>query len=442
MRKAKLLSGALLAALLVALVPEVAGPGPTADFTIGSRLEGGALAIPLLLIFLGGLLTALTPCVYPLIPITVSVFGARQASSRSRAIGLTSVYVLGIAVMFTSLGILAALTGRAFGSVLGNPWVVVGLAALFTLFAASMFGAFDFQLPSSLQTKLGGMGKAGFAGAFGMGLVAGVVAAPCTGPVLSGVLLHVATTQNVPLGAALLFAYALGLGVPFFLIGAFSLSLPKSGGWMEGVKSVFGIALLALAILYLRDAFPAVRDALSLEALSFGALLAAALVFLGVLAGAVHRSFHSWPAEGALKAVGVLLAVAGIALRPHAPLAEPPPAPQIEWLTSEAQAIERARAEGKPVVIDFYADWCAACKELAKITFVDRGFVAEAQRFVLVKIDGTDETEEIEQLYEKYGVRGLPTVLFLDSSGKVRPELTVTGFLPAGKFTELMRQLE
>jgi thiol:disulfide interchange protein DsbD len=441
-REAKLFAGALLAALLVALIPEVTGPGPTADFAIGSRLQAGALAVPLLLIFLGGLLTALTPCVYPLIPITVSVFGARQASSRPRALALTSVYVLGIAVMFTSLGVLAALTGRAFGSLLGNPWVVVGLAALFTLFAASMFGAFDFQLPTSLQTRLGGVGKAGFAGAFAMGLVAGVVAAPCTGPVLSGVLLHVATTQDVPLGASLLFAYALGLGVPFFLIGAFSLSLPKSGRWMEAVKSVFGIALLALAILYLRDAFPAIREALSLESVSFGALIAAALVFLGVLAGAVHRSFHAWPAEGALKSLGVLLAVAGIAMRPHAPLAEPPPPPQVEWLTSEAQALERARSEGKPIIIDFYADWCAACKELSKITFVDRRFVAEAQRFVLVKIDGTDETEEIEKLYERYGVRGLPTVLFLDSSGKVRADLTVTGFLPADKFADLMRQLE
>ena len=442
MKWAKLVGGALVAALLVAIVPEVLGPGPTADFAIGSRLDGGALLVPLLLIFVGGLLTALTPCVYPLIPITVSVFGARQASSRRRAVLLTSIYVFGIAVMFTSLGILAALTGRAFGSLLGNPWVVVGLAVLFVVFAASMFGAFDFQLPASLQTKLGGMGKAGVAGAFGMGLVAGIVAAPCTGPVLSGVLLHVATTQNVPLGASLLFTYALGLGVPFFLIGAFSLSLPKSGAWMETIKSLFGVALLALALLYLRDAFPALGSALDLERVPFGAVLAAGLVFLGVLLGAVHRSFHAWPADGTLKAFGVLLAVAGIVMRPHAPLAQPPALSQLEWIKGEQQAVERARAEGKPMVIDFFAEWCAACKELDKLTFSTAQFATEAERFVLAKVDGTDETEEIEKLYEKYGVKGLPTVIFVDSAGKVQGELTVTGFVPAAKFTELMRRVE
>ena len=174
---------AIVVAALVALVPELVGHGPRVDLGVGEKLKTGAILLPLGLVFAGGLLTALTPCVYPLIPITVAVFGASQTRSRGRAIGLTTVYVLGIAVMFTCLGIAAAMTGRAFGTVLGNPYVVLGLAALFALFAASMFGAFDFQLPVALQTRLASVGKAGFAGAFLMGLVAGVVAAPCTGPV-------------------------------------------------------------------------------------------------------------------------------------------------------------------------------------------------------------------------------------------------------------------
>jgi thiol:disulfide interchange protein DsbD len=439
---ARLVGGALFVAALVALLPEVLGPGPTADFAVGQQLAAGALAVPLALIFVGGVLTAMTPCVYPLIPITVSVFGARKASSRAKSFALTGVYVLGIATMFTALGIAAALTGRAFGTVLGNPYVVIGLALVFVAFAASMFGAWDFQLPTALQTRLGGVGRAGFAGAFGMGLVAGVVAAPCTGPVLSGVLVHVATTQNVPVGAALLFTYALGLGLPFFLIGAFSLSLPKSGPWMNGVKSVFGIALLALAMMYLRDAFPEIRAFFSLKTVGYGALIAAGLVFLGILAGAVHRSFHSWPLDGALKALGVALVVVGLSMRPDAPIAAAAGVPQAEWLPNEDKAVIQASTLGRPVIIDFYADWCAACKELDRYVYTDARFVEEARRFLLVKVDGTRETPEIEALYEKYKVDGLPTVVFIDSRGNVRKDLTVKGYVPPDQFVALMRKVE
>jgi thiol:disulfide interchange protein DsbD len=438
----KLLFGALVVGVLVAVVPELIGPGPRADFGVGAKLATGALLVPLGLIFLGGLLTALTPCVYPLIPITISVFGAKQAESRGRAIALTSVYILGIAVMFTSLGVAAAKTGQAFGTVLSNPWVVTGLAVAFTVFAASMFGAFDFQLPTSVHTKLSSVGKAGFAGAFLMGLAAGIVAAPCTGPVLSGVLVHVAASQNVPLGAALLFTYALGLGVPFFLIGALSVSLPKSGAWMEAVKSVFGIALLALAAIYLRDAFPALRTLLSLRTVAYGALLAAGLASLGVLMGAVSRSFHQWPLDGVLKGAGVLLAVAGITLRAGAPLASPSLVPSADWLKSEAAAVAQAEAFRKPVLIDFFAEWCSACKELDRYVYTDPLFLEEARRFVLVKVDGTDETPEIEALYKKYKVDGLPTVILIDSGGKVHHELTIKGWLPPREFTHEMMKVK
>lgn len=437
----KLVGAGLAVAALVLLLPEVLGPGPRADFEVSERLKGGALLAPLALIFAGGLLTALTPCVYPLIPITVSIFGARQSQSRGRAVALTLAYNVGIAAMFTSLGIGAALTGKAFGRLLGDPYVVSGLAALFLAFAASMFGAFDFQLPSSLQQKLGGLGKAGFAGAFLMGLVAGLVAAPCTGPVLSGVLLHVAATQDAAVGALLLFTYALGLGLPFFLIGALSLRLPKSGPWMETVKSIFGIALAALALSYLRDAFPSLRQALSLRAVAYGAVFAAALAFAGVVAGAVHRSFHSWPADGLLKGLGVSLVVLGIALRPDAPLAKPA-ARTLVWLSDEAQARTQASASKRPVLIDFSAEWCAACKELDKYVFSDDRFEREARRFVLVRVDGTRDSPELQQLYGRYRVAGLPTVVFVDAAGRVRDELTVTGFLRPQEFVSRLQRVE
>lgn len=424
---------------LVAMLPEWLGPGPRADFDVGARLAAGAVAGPLVLVFAGGLLTALTPCVYPLIPITVSVFGAKKTASRARATGLTLVYILGIATMFTALGIAAALTGRAFGTVLGSPWVVGGLALLLVVFAFSMFGAFDFQLPAALQTRVSGIGKAGIAGAFAMGLAAGVVAAPCTGPVLSAVLVHVATTQNVPLGASLLFTYALGLGVPFFLIGALSVSLPKSGAWMEAVKSVFGIALLALAALYLRDAFPRLKTAVSLKAVEHGAMIAAALVGGGVLVGAVHRSFRSWPAEGLLKGTGVLLAVVGLMLRPGAPIARPMPAPAVRWMSDEPAALALARAQGKALLIDFSAEWCAACKELDRYVYPHESFAEEARRFVLVRID--DRLPDFEKLQQRYKVTGLPTVLFVDSQGARRDDLTLTGFVGVTDFVDVMKKV-
>ncbi len=440
MKYLKLLGGAAIAAALVALLPEVLGPGPAANFEVGADLASGALLGPLALIFLGGILTALTPCVYPLIPITVSVFGARKAESRAKAMALTFSYVLGIGVMFTVLGIAAALSGKAFGSALGNPWVVGGIAAMLGALAVSMFGAFELALPSGLATRLNMVGGAGYGGAFLMGLVAGIIAAPCTGPVLSGVLLHVATTQNVPVGAVLLFTYAMGIGVPFFLIGAFSVSLPKSGPWMEAVKSVFGIALLTLAISYLRDVFPAVRD--TLLDLRFGSAMfaAAALVFAGVVIGAVHRSFHLWPMEGALKSFGVGLVVVGLLLR-TAPSADAAHA-ELPWLTTEAAAIQQGTSEKKPVLLDFYADWCAACKELDQYVYPHKLFLEEGSRFVLAKIDGTTEPPEVEALYAKYKIQGLPTVIFIDSDGKVREDLTITGFMQPAEFVERMKKVQ
>ena len=437
---AKLVVVALAVSGLVLGLPELFGPGIQADFGIGQRLAKGAIFLPLLLVFPAGLLTALMPCVYPLIPITVSIFGARQAKSRAQAVALTLVYILGIATMYTSLGIAAAMTGRAFGTILSNPWVVSILAALFAVFAASMFGAFEFTLPSWLQNRLATMGKAGFVGAFMMGLVAGIVAAPCTGPVLSGILVHVAATQNVGLGAALLFTYSLGLGVPFFLLGALSISLPKGGAWMESVKSVFGVALLALALLYLRDAFPGLREFLTLKTVAHGAFIAAALVGAGVLAGAVHRTFRSWPLEGLLKGVGVVVAVLGLTLRSGAPLARPA-VDGADWLPAEEAGLAQAQTFKKPMLIDFFAEWCAACKELDHFVYKDAAFLEEAKRFVLVKVDGTNETPAIEALYKKYKVDGLPTIILIDSQGVVHHEITIKGYLKPAEFADIMKKV-
>ncbi|RMG21106.1 MAG: cytochrome C biogenesis protein, partial [Deltaproteobacteria bacterium] len=285
--------GALLTFLAVAFGPDLLGPGPTGqglDFQAAMARSAAAAAA---VVFVGGLLTSLTPCVYPLIPITVSVFGARSASSRVKAALLSLVYVLGMAVMYTGLGVGAALTGRAFGGVMANPWVITAVAAVFVVFAASMFGAFELRLPAGLQTRLSQVGGEGWAGAFLMGLVSGVVAAPCTGPVLGGVLTYVATTADVVAGGSLLFVFALGMGVLFFLLGTFSVSLPKSGPWMDSVKSLFGVALLVVALYYLKDVAPPLK-ALLVDGPLMPWLTGAAAA-LGVLLGGIHLSFHGSP---------------------------------------------------------------------------------------------------------------------------------------------------
>src|SRR6266536_3376263 len=214
MRRATLILVAAATFAFVLVLPGLAttgGTGAASDLGLGRQLAAGSLAA-FAIAFAGGVLTSLTPCVYPLIPITVSIFGAKQSGSRAHAMALSGLYVLGIAVTYSALGASAALTGKAFGTVMQNPWVLGGVAALF--------------------------------------------AAPCTGPVLAAALAFVATKGSVVYGVAIMFAYALGIGLLFFVLGAFSISLPKSGPWMDTVKSVFGIALLAMALVYLRDLFP------------------------------------------------------------------------------------------------------------------------------------------------------------------------------------------
>ncbi|HET7753646.1 MAG TPA: cytochrome c biogenesis protein CcdA [Anaeromyxobacteraceae bacterium] len=439
----RLLSRLLLAAIVFAVVAALpalstsGGAGAATDLGLARHLAEGSL-VAFLIAFGGGVLTSLTPCVYPLIPITVSVFGARSARSRREAMLLSGLYVLGIAAMYSALGVGAAVTGKAFGSVMQNPWVIGFVALIFAAMAASMFGAFDLQLPASLQTRLSAVGGAGRAGAFGMGLVAGIIAAPCTGPVLAAALAFVATKGSVAFGFGIMFAYALGIGLLFFAIGAFSVSLPKSGPWMETVKSAFGVALLAAAGIFLSRALPGVRDVFS--AAHGAAWIAAAVAATGVLVGALHASFGGPVRERLLKGAGVALTVVGVVYAIGAGDARSAAASPKVWEHDEAAALARARAEGKPVVIDFWADWCAACKELDRDAWADPAVQDAASRFVMLKIDATEESPEVEAIWEKYGIVGMPTVLFIDSSGRELPADTRVQSAIPGR--EMLKRLE
>jgi thiol:disulfide interchange protein DsbD len=287
------------------------------------------------------------------------------------------------------------------------------------------------------MARLNRVGGTGVGGAFGMGLVAGLIAAPCTGPVLTSLLTFVATSGQPVFGVSLLFVHALGIGVPFFLIGAFSFSLPRSGAWMEGVKSVFGVALLVLGLGYLRDAFPTVKA--QLEPVGGFVAFAGIAAGLGVLLGAIHASFHGGIGEKLRKAAGVAIVV--FASRPAR--RSPRGGRRAGRLGRDHDAaLAQAKADGRPAMIDFTAEWCAACKELEKFTYTDPLVAAESARFVNVKIDSTIEDDRILALQKRYGVRGLPTVVFVDAQGALLEKPRVTGFVEGPEYLGMMQQVK
>lgn len=385
--------------------------------------------------FLGGLLVSLTPCVYPMVAVTVSLFGARTSKSRWQGVRLSGAFVAGIVSMFTPLGVVAGLTGSVFGSVLQSSWVLVGIALLFLAMAASLFGAFDLALPSGLVNRLNQVGGMGMKGAFGLGMVCGLIAAPCTGPVLTGILTWIARTQSAGLGALAMGAFSLGLGLPFFAVGAFAMQLPKSGQWMVSIKSLLGIVMVMVALYFLSTVFP--ESVKALRPTPTVLIVTGALAAFGVLLGGIHKDFHSpeWK-DRLTKGLGVALtSVAGLAFL----LALSAPARTLSWEdVSLSAARERAREEARPLLVDFTASWCVACKEMDKLTFAAPEVALEAGRFVAVKIDATnDEDPAVQQAMQALGVVGLPTVVVFDSSG--REAARYTDFVPADRFLDAIR---
>lgn len=393
---------------VLVLTPALAHAAPGAEPFAEYRERGWLWMI--LGAFGFGFLTSLTPCVYPMIPIVLGIFGARgQNVSRGRAMTLASLYVAGMGVTYAALGSIFAQIGKEFGSLLGDPVVVIPIVLLYVALAASMFGAFDLNLPMSLQEKLNKVGGRGFAGAFAMGLVGGFTAAPCTGPFLAGILGFVAQTHNTAAGAFLLFSYALGMGVLFWVLAAFAISLPKSGRWMEWVKSIGGIALLVAALYFLRPVVDALRTFGTAELWFLGAAIGLAVI--GLAAGAVHLSFHDRTAIKVRKGVAVALAVIGI-FGVVAWIMTPKN--KLHWVYDrEEEAFARARAEGKGVLVDFSATWCNPCTEL-ELRFGDSD-VHEVitEHFVPLKFDVTNGTEEDKAKRARYRAQTLPAVVLL-----------------------------
>lgn len=425
MNRRRLTQALVLLTLLV--LPAIAWAGEGSETgKFQEILESHGAFVAVLASFGFGFVASLTPCVYPMVPITVSIFGATEAKSRLRGAALSATFVLGIAALFTPMGVASALSGKLMGSALSNTYVTLALAALFLALAASMFGAFELALPSSLTNRLSNVGGVGFKGAFVMGLVMGLIAAPCTGPFLTGMVTVIATSKNVALGSAALFSFALGLGVLFFIAGTFAVSLPKGGAWMMGIKWVSGVGLAYMSFKYLRDKFEFVHNLVSSPSWTFGGI-AIALAVVGLALGMVHVAAEKRKSPIAhlskpMKLASIVPAVLGLCMvlsfNPGSAGADPN-VPAIAWITSEEAGRAKAQTEGKPVIIDFGASWCTACKELEHETFPHGEVKKEAQRFVAIRVDATDdENTETVRLTKKYDVKGLPTVIMLDKDGK------------------------
>lgn len=400
-----------------------------------------------LFVFVAGFLTSLTPCVYPMIPITISIIGARASQgNRGKAFTLSVSYVLGIATTYSLIGALAAKTGASFGSALGNIYVVGFVSVIFVAMAFSMFGFYEMQVPAVIRNKLGNANTgSGFSGAYFSGLFAGIVASPCIGPVLVSIFTYVAQTANVLFGFTLFFTFAMGLGILFIVLGTFSglmTTLPKAGGWMEDIKNVFGYVFIGMALYYLnpfisKSVFTGLMSMLLIVAAShLGAFAPAELVVSKQIKKGLLLAIF---AVGVLLSAPLIMKSTGIELGTSGQ--GPTEVAGLPW--EDYSESKLSQAKGKPVIVDFFAEWCAACKELEHYTYTDPKVMAMGRNFTLLKIDATNSSDPvIKDLMKKYSVIGLPTVLFLDKDGNVQKDLTLTGFETADQFLVRMNSVQ
>ncbi len=402
---------------------------------LADALERGSW-LAFLLVFLGGILTSFTPCVYPVIPITIGYIGARSTGRPLRGLGLSAIFVLGIALVYSTLGLISAATGTLFGSISGSPYIIVVVAAIFALMGLSMLGAFDIALPASWQGKLQtGEKKRGLLGPLVVGMVSGLVMAPCVGPLIVALLAWVAKTQNLLLGWALLFVFSLGLGLLFLVIGTFAgaiQALPKAGVWMEGVKKGFGWILIGAALFLFRPLLPQ-----SVYFFLWGALLVVFAVFSGAFDALSETASSGKRLRKAILLifflVGAIYLYRGLATE----IAVSAKGGVVAWqVNKEPEVLAKALREDKSVVIDVYADWCVACKELDEKTYVVPEVAERLKDFALLKLDFTRSSPWVEEMKRKYEITGMPTVIFLEPSGEEIARFT--GFKSAGDLLALM----
>jgi len=394
--------------------------------TVG--LADKSLPLLLILVFFGGLALNLTPCVFPLIPITVGFFAQQTKGRSGSSFGLALAYVMGIAVTYSVLGVLAALGGALFGGALQSPWLIGVIVFVLLALSTSMFGLWELRVPGWAQSASGG--RSGLVGALIMGLVMGFVAAPCIGPFVIGLLTLVGQRGDPFYGFLLFFTLALGLGLPYLLLGTFTglvNRLPVSGMWMIGVRRVFGVVLIAMAAYFAAPLLPG-----DIGGWLMSAVLVAGALYLLV----VDRTGHEQPTiDRVMRISCVAMLAVGLLLAPVVHLGSSDGVGQdhLEWQPFSENAARLAIDGGGPVIVDFYADWCAPCKELDAITFADAEVHNKLADFARFKVDLTRSSAENTALQKTYEVRGVPTVIVYDGGSEV---FRITGFEAPAKFLE------
>ncbi|MCG6331992.1 protein-disulfide reductase DsbD [Vibrio alginolyticus] len=399
---------------------------------------------PLLVLALGvGL--AFTPCVLPMYPILTSIVLGSGKLSQRRALGLSFVYVQGMALTYTLLGLVVASAGMQFQAAMQHPYVLIGLSVLFIALALSMFGLYSLQLPSNVQTWLNNLSNkqqgGSSAGVFAMGAISGLVCSPCTTAPLSGALLYVAQSGDLLTGGIALYALAMGMGIPLILVAVFGNKLlPKAGGWMDRVKTLFGFILLAAPIFLLERIMPEMWSTILWSALGI-----AAFGWLYHIKNSLEFGGWKQSAVGIIAVLGLLASAQPILNYWFGNSTTQTQQATVSFtrIANVAELEEQlalAKAAGKPVMLDFYADWCVACKEFEKYTFHDPSVEAKLQDFVLLQADVTKNQVQDIELLKHMSVLGLPTIEFWDASGENVSNARLTGFMQAEPFLEHIKQ--
>lgn len=404
------------------------------DTVISSMLQKGGIWI-FVTAFLAGLLSTFTPCVLPMIPITLSILAPGKGMGTWQAVHRSMIYILGLVVTFTLAATIAALAGKCLGAdILGSRMVIVIFTIFLILMAFSMLGLYEFQLPPRIMNLLNRKRKNTWIGAFVMGCAGGFVAFPCTGPVLTVLMGIVTMSANPAYGAALLGLYAVGFGLPFLVMGA-GFGRLKPGAGMNQVKSLIGISLLAIAVYCMGM----ISDSFS-QFISYGELkqkaLSLILIMAGVMLGAVHLDAYTLNhTKKWVKTIGSIILSIGLVWNLSMTGSKEY---SIDWMDDLREAIKMAQAENKRVLIDFTADWCAACKKMDATTFKDGTVIKELERnWIPVKIDSTVQSTKIESILKKFNITGLPSMVILDSDGRMVKKLA--GFQEA---SDLKTELE
>ena len=421
------------------------------DADISRLLSQRSLAWTLPLFFVLGIGLAFTPCVLPMVPILSSMVVGSGATPR-RGLLLSLAFVGPMAAVYAGMGVLAALAGAGLQAWMQNPWTLLSFAAVFVVLALAMFGFYELQLPTALQSKLseesghlqGGRGI----GVFAMGALSALIVGPCVAAPLAGALLYIGQTGDAVLGGTALFVMALGMGAPLVAVGVLARSaLPRPGPWMEGVKKAFGVMLLAVAVWLVSPVLPGV-----VPMLAWAGLLVVSAIYLHALdplpahATGWQRFWKGW---------GVLALIAGAALfvgalagsrDPLQPLAvlraQAAAAPLAETRFQRVRSVDELDAvlktAGRPVMLDFYADWCISCKEMERFTFADPAVARRLTGFLLIQADVTPNSDADKALLKRFGLFGPPGIIFFDAGGAERKQLRVVGFQEAGRFARVL----